>query len=446
MKTAFFLVCTFFCAICSAQTFNCNDTWYEGEGTHYGGFVGGGNGGNCGIPVDSGDIYHAAMNYTQYDSSNACGACVRILGPKGEAILKIVDKCPECKFGDIDMTTAVFPQLADMKDGRIKIRWQYVPCPQAKGIKFVFAPGSGPYYFKAQVRDFYYPINKLEYKKSDGSYDTIHREVYNYFVRQGGIDDDKTKTGPYTFRLTSITGQVVDIPNIPFSTTETITTPYQFADIQCPDCAGVKNGTAKRDNCDVCSGGNTGIEPNSTCQKDCNGYWEQTGYIDDCGKCVAGTTGATPCGNDCNGQPGGGAFPDKCGVCVSGTTGKIACKKDCNNEWGGSAFRDSCKTCAGGNTGINPILSKQNCGITAIGHEQETTNSQLKVYPNPFADDLFFTETLSDIALKDVWGITVFVSAEKLKQFNTESIVKGFYFLEGKIENGILIIRKVVKQ
>ena len=338
----------------------CNNEWFQGEGTHYGG-IAGGSGGHCSLPVDYDDIYHAAMNHIQYDRSNACGACVRVIGPKGEVTLKIVDECPECKFGDIDMTTAVFPQLANIEDGRINITWQYVPCPYVDEIKILFSPDSGPYYFKIQIRDSNYPITYVEYQKNDGSYDTIQREVYNYFVVQNGIDEDKSQTGPYNFRFTAITGERLYANNIPFSTTGLVYTGVQFESVACPDCVGVIGGTAQIDNCGECTGGTTGITPNSTCIKDCAGYWNGTAYIDACGRCVGGATGLTPCNDDCYGVPGGQAYIDNCGNCVGGETGIFPCYRDCNNEWGGTAFIDSCGMCAAGTTGILPSLDILEC-------------------------------------------------------------------------------------
>ena len=57
------------------------------------------------------------------------------------------------------------------------------------------------------------------------------------------------------------------------------------------DCFGVENGTASLDNCKVCSGGTTGITPNSTCTKDCNNEWGGTAKVDKCNVCSGGTTG-----------------------------------------------------------------------------------------------------------------------------------------------------------
>ncbi|MBO5800587.1 MAG: hypothetical protein J6R41_11285 [Paludibacteraceae bacterium] len=277
-----------------AQQENCSELWFEGEGTQYGG-VAGGEGGNCGIPVDEGDFYHCAMNHVQYDSSAACGACVRVLGPKGEITLKVVDRCPECLHGDIDLSTDAFIQLAELKDGRIPIKWRFVPCDTEDDIKIFYAEGTSPYYFKAQFRGFRHALSMVEYQKRDGSFIPIHREMYNYFVMLEGIDEDKSKCGPYTFRLTAVSGESVIVKDVPYIEGNEVSTGMQFQESNCPDCSGVIGGTAEIDNCGVCSGGTTGIEKNSSCKQDCIGYWNGEAYLDECGFCVGGTTGGTPC-------------------------------------------------------------------------------------------------------------------------------------------------------
>lgn len=58
------------------------------------------------------------------------------------------------------------------------------------------------------------------------------------------------------------------------------------------DCAGILNGTAYKDDCDVCVGGTTG---KTACIKDCNGVLNGTASLDNCSRCIGGTTGKTAC-------------------------------------------------------------------------------------------------------------------------------------------------------
>jgi len=60
------------------------------------------------------------------------------------------------------------------------------------------------------------------------------------------------------------------------------------------DCNGDKNGVAAVDNCGVCAGGNTGVEPDKYCV-DCFGVPNGTATIDECGICSGGATGLSRC-------------------------------------------------------------------------------------------------------------------------------------------------------
>lgn len=346
-----------------AQDMLCNDMWHYGEGTFYGGVAGGQ--GNCGLDVPLGDTMHVAMNHVDYDSSNACGACLRVIGPKAEVFLHVADRCPECRPGDLDMTPQAFFALAQERDGRIPLSWQYVPCPAAQGISIKFKIGSSAFWSAVQVRNSRYAVAKFEFRHADGRYEEMPRTMYNFFLKESGIDDLKTNSpGPYHFRITAVNGQVVELPAVPFDTVQEYVSGQQFALLRCPDCHGDTLGGAAVDNCGICSGGKTGIVPNSACSQDCNGYWDGTAYTDGCGRCVAGTTGATPCDADCYGTAGGSAYIDKCGRCVGGFTGAAACKKDCANIWGGSDFPDACGHCSGGTTGI-PVCIAQHIMLSA---------------------------------------------------------------------------------
>jgi hypothetical protein len=48
---------------------------------------------------------------------------------------------------------------------------------------------------------------------------------------------------------------------------------------------------------------------------------------------------------DCSGYPGGDAYIDECSVCVGGDTGLEPCVVDCAGVWGGTASEDVCGTC-----------------------------------------------------------------------------------------------------
>jgi expansin (peptidoglycan-binding protein) len=221
----------FFCAMLThffvwaqAQKDCAPTVTFRGEGTYYGAT----GAGNCSFDPTPQDLMVAAMNAPQYANSAVCGACVRAKGPKGTVDVRIVDQCPECKFGDLDFSLQAFVKIADQVAGRIPIEWEYIPCPVNGTVAFKYKEGSSQWWIGIQVRNHRYAIQKLEYKKRDGSFIAIPRESYNYFVAQNGIDEDKQRTGPYHFRITDINNQVIEETNIAFNQNETINGRLQF--------------------------------------------------------------------------------------------------------------------------------------------------------------------------------------------------------------------------
>ena len=69
--------------------------------------------------------------------------------------------------------------------------------------------------------------------------------------------------------------------------------PYPDCSYNYYDCNNDCGGTASLDDCDVCSGGDTGLSPNSDvdCYGECFGF----AYYDECDQCVGGSTGLGPC-------------------------------------------------------------------------------------------------------------------------------------------------------
>lgn len=98
------------------QTFTGEATYYNADGT-----------GACGFKASPNDLMVAAMNKAQYKKS-LCGQCIAVTGPKGTVKVRIVDLCPGCSMGDVDLSKQAFSAIAALSAGRIDISWHFVPC------------------------------------------------------------------------------------------------------------------------------------------------------------------------------------------------------------------------------------------------------------------------------------------------------------------------------
>lgn len=192
----------------------------SGEGTYYDG-VAGGSFGNCSLNVASGDYMHCAINNADYNNAMPCGAYIRVYGAKGAVDLQVVDRCPECKKGDIDMTREAFAMIDDVVKGRVPITWEFIPNPNPVDIKIRFKEGSSMYWTAIQLFDVKYAVEKLEYL-TNGRWKNIDRKMYNFFVAENGI------ASPMQLRATSVNGSVKRFNTISI-TPNTIKTSQQFS-------------------------------------------------------------------------------------------------------------------------------------------------------------------------------------------------------------------------
>jgi expansin (peptidoglycan-binding protein) len=180
---------------------------YEGEGTYYAAT----GAGACSFDASSETpLLVGAMNAPDYGNSAVCGACAHLKGPNGEVTVRIVDLCPECAHGDIDLSPAAFELLAPLEKGRIPISWQFVPCGVSGPIVYHFKDGSNEYWTAVHIRNHRNAIAKFEYKAEDGSWRDVGRVEFNYFIDEQGMGP-----GPHTFRVTDVYGNVLEDTGIP---------------------------------------------------------------------------------------------------------------------------------------------------------------------------------------------------------------------------------------
>lgn len=173
---------------------------HEGIATFYGAT----GAGACSFDPTPNDLLVTALNAEEFDNAAFCGAYLHVRGPKGEVTVRIVDLCPECKAGHLDLSQEAFAQIADPVQGRVAITWQVIS-PEITGpIAYHFKEGSNQWWTAVQIRNHRNPIAKLEYYASS-EWVTVARTEYNYFVQT----NPGMGPGPYQFRVTDHKGNVL---------------------------------------------------------------------------------------------------------------------------------------------------------------------------------------------------------------------------------------------
>lgn len=186
-------------------------TYYDADGT-----------GACSFDASPDDLMVAAMNAPDFDNAAWCGACLEVTGPMGIVTVRVVDECPGCAHGDLDLSPQAFQQLAPLSAGRISIMWHEVACNVSGPIAYHFKDGANAYWTAVQIRNHRYPIAKVE-AMSGSAYADIPRVDYNYFVQSSGLGP-----GPYALRVTDTRGHVLDDTGVPLGDSTTTNGAAQF--------------------------------------------------------------------------------------------------------------------------------------------------------------------------------------------------------------------------
>ena len=167
--------------------------------------------GACSFDPSPNDLMVAAMNGVEYNHSAYCGAFVQVNGPQGTIVVRIVDLCPECQAGHLDLSREAFAAIADLPLGVVPITWRVVSPAIAGPIAYHFKDGSNQWWTAVQIRNHRNPIAKLEYW-TNGQWLAVPRTDYNYFVQT----NPGMGPGPYTFRVTDLYGNTLVDSGIPF--------------------------------------------------------------------------------------------------------------------------------------------------------------------------------------------------------------------------------------
>lgn len=196
--------------------------------------------GACSFTGDDFGSLVAAANPVDYAGSKLCGSYVQVTGPLGSVAVRIVDLCPSCAAGDLDLNAAAFGSIANPGDRRVPITWRTTADPAPNDVFVQQSAGTNTFLLQIQPRDGLYGIASVEYLAPSG-YVSAHRESYNYFTVDGSVAPVPLAS-PFTLRVTDVNGQAMVVPGIPLAANHLHPTNAQF-----PPCDPLGVPAAPRD-------------------------------------------------------------------------------------------------------------------------------------------------------------------------------------------------------
>lgn len=167
--------------------------------------------GNCSLSgATKGDLF-ASVSSAEYDGSRACGGYLEVQGPRGTVRVQVIDRCPGCAQGQLDLSRAAFARIAEPGRGTASVAYRPVRDPKpARPLAFRVKPGSTSGWAAIQVIDHGNPLRSVELRKS-GKWRDLKRGYDNYWVAKDGLRDG------FTVRVTDADGRRAAVHDLDFA-------------------------------------------------------------------------------------------------------------------------------------------------------------------------------------------------------------------------------------
>ncbi|CAH0516879.1 unnamed protein product [Peronospora belbahrii] len=165
------------------------DEYFTGDGTSYN--LGQPSAGNCNMmsSLDFATMDYVALNDAQWDGLHNCGRCAevscvdeRCADQSKSIVVQILDRCPDCRYGDLDLSQSVFKTLTGSTPARYRIKWKLVTCPVLGNVKYCLKGGSNSYWLAVQPTNVATGIKHLQINGKE----TIMLGSAYYFLLDGG--------------------------------------------------------------------------------------------------------------------------------------------------------------------------------------------------------------------------------------------------------------------
>jgi expansin len=166
---------------------------------------------NCSYTPPADGLY-VALPAPEYANAAQCGGYLEVSGPDGSVRVQVIDQCPECAAGHIDLSETAFARLAPLSAGLITVSYTSLANPALPGpLSVEVKQGSSQYWLALLVDNTGNPLTSVRVETSSG-WLSLARASYNYWIAPSGAG-----LGPFTVRLADTQGHQVTVAGITLS-------------------------------------------------------------------------------------------------------------------------------------------------------------------------------------------------------------------------------------
>lgn len=163
--------------------------------------------GMCNLGAPSTDAY-VAIGPAEWAGGAACGTYLDVTGPGGTTRVQVVDQCPSCPAGKLDLSKAAFGRVGAISAGILQITYGTVRDPDLPGPLRVRAKGGTGYSSLSVVLDNHgNRLSTVELQTAAG-WTPLQHNTDNTWTGPSGL------TGPVTLRITDASTHQVTLPGV----------------------------------------------------------------------------------------------------------------------------------------------------------------------------------------------------------------------------------------
>jgi expansin (peptidoglycan-binding protein) len=162
--------------------------------------------GSCSFGLLPAGGLYVSLGAQQYAGGAACGSYLSISGPAGRVLAEVVDNCPSCTNGGIDMSAAAFSKIANPSDGTALVSYRVARDPRLPGpLAFRVGVSATSGWLAIQVLNQGNPLAAVEVRPAGhASWQPLALSPDDYWVAAAGAGP-----GPFGVRVTDAFGHRV---------------------------------------------------------------------------------------------------------------------------------------------------------------------------------------------------------------------------------------------
>jgi expansin (peptidoglycan-binding protein) len=151
---------------------------------------------NLGTPADGA---YAAVGKAEYAGGQGCGTLLDVTGPSGTTRVQVVDLCPSCPAGKIDLGKGAFQRIGALSAGIIPVTYATARDPKVGPLRVKVKGGKGYSSLSVVVDNHGNPLSTVELQ-AGGAFTALHHGEDNTWTGPSGLD------GAITLRISDVYG------------------------------------------------------------------------------------------------------------------------------------------------------------------------------------------------------------------------------------------------